>query len=636
LKISSLSRFLGVCLLAIASLPLAAQTDFGTVNVGASSTQLVSVNIPIAGTLQQIVVSTGGTAGLDFSNAGGGSCSVGVDYAANTSCTVQVTYTPQHAGPRYGGALLMMYDFSSSTTSNGVGFVKGVGVGPQVAFPFAAPLNGSAFTPTQAVVDENNNVFIASPGLNGPLTGPGSVQPGELDYFSVVNNKIVGLALGFPYTFDNSSIYQVQVDGAGIITTLGPPGGGTEVPFGNGGYEDFNGDLSGELNYPNVLNDWQGNNYSIVNGELQRLVLQSDNSYIKTLYPTGLSNPVLLTVGWNGVPVVLDDQSDATPPLIYPTIDVWNFSSAQAPALSFATTAAGAVSTDSPQTVTVSNAGNSVLHFSQISFPADFSEGPGGPDACTPSTSLKQGQTCEISIDFSPHSNGPLTESVIITDNNLNHTSSQQIISVTGTGVGNSAPDANIQVSLSPASFAYPASTVATVKIKAAKLPTAPTGSVQLFLDGAPLAGTLTLSGAGQGFAAAYSTLKGIIPGSHQLTASYSGDAKNPSGTSAPVALHVSPQPTTLQVSCQSAALLQGKDYRCSVYTQPIQAGNGTLMTYSYDGVSAGTRTLSNGAASFAISAPTVGTHTVVISYAAQGNFAAAAPVTETFKVTAK
>ena len=94
----------------------------------------------------------------------------------------------------------------------------------------------------------------------------------------------------------------------------------------------------------------------------------------------------------------------------------------------------GAESSDSPQTVTVSNNGNQALVFTAVSYPADFPEASGGGvDLCTSSTSLDSGQECDLNIEFAPEQTGTLSENVTLTDNVLNVTGTEQSIAVKGT-----------------------------------------------------------------------------------------------------------------------------------------------------------------------------------------------------------
>ena len=113
----------------------------------------------------------------------------------------------------------------------------------------------------------------------------------------------------------------------------------------------------------------------------------------------------------------------------------------------------------------------------------------------------------------------------------------------------------------------------------------------------------------------------------------YAGDAYNPGGTSAPAVLSVLPAPVSLFVSCVNPSIVYGVSFSCNVYTKPVAAGATGAITYSLDGGTPVSVALSAGTAEFTISTPTVGPHSVVVSYAAQGNYAAAPSHTENFTV---
>ena len=69
--------FLAAAWLPMAAATAVAQTDFGPVNVGASAAMTVTLTIPSAVTLGGISVATQGVPGLDFTNAGSGTCAAG-------------------------------------------------------------------------------------------------------------------------------------------------------------------------------------------------------------------------------------------------------------------------------------------------------------------------------------------------------------------------------------------------------------------------------------------------------------------------------------------------------------------------------------------------------------------------------
>jgi hypothetical protein len=194
---------------------------------------------------------------------------------------------------------------------------------------------------------------------------------------------------------------------------------------------------------------------------------------------------------------------------------------------------------------------------------------------------------------------------------------------------------ANAAISIAPISAAssniVPRATTASTRLaaKPASVPSlTPTGTVQI-LDGKKKIVTLTLHNGATSY-----NLRGLEAGIHSLSVVYSGDAHNPAGTSAPITFTVKPAPVSLHVECRGSTLSYGQDYGCFV----VAASEGSIptgvFTYKYDNGSAKTLPLFFGIGLFEIEKPAVGQHTIVVSYAAQGNYAAAASQTEKFTVT--
>jgi len=186
--------------------------------------------------------------------------------------------------------------------------------------------------------------------------------------------------------------------------------------------------------------------------------------------------------------------------------------------------------------------------------------------------------------------------------------------------------DSQVQVSASPASTTYPGNILISATIIPGTSPThAPTGTVQLFIDGSAIT-MLSLSGAGHGYASAYYELLGsnLYAGQHNLYALYSGDSRNPPGASALFYLTVQPAPVTLSISCVNPKIPLGANFSCNVYTKPVAAGASGIITYQYDSAAPVATALNGGTASFTIPAPALGTHTVAVSYPAQLNYTAA------------
>ena len=143
------------------------QQTFGSVNIGSSSMATYTVTILNANTLGSIAVLTQGASNLDFTNAGGGSCTVGASYAAGATCTVNVTFTPKLAGTRYGAVVLN--DNSGNVIATD--YLQGTGLGPQVNFlPGTESKIGSGLNmPSGLVVDGSGNVYISDANNNRVL-----------------------------------------------------------------------------------------------------------------------------------------------------------------------------------------------------------------------------------------------------------------------------------------------------------------------------------------------------------------------------------------------------------------------------------------------------------------------------------
>jgi hypothetical protein len=156
-----------------------------------------------------------------------------------------------------------------------------------------------------------------------------------------------------------------------------------------------------------------------------------------------------------------------------------------------------------------------------------------------------------------------------------------------------------------------------------------PTGTVTLYNNGVALT-TLPLGSNGEAY---YTTNPPLSVGVNNLTVSYSGDKNYPPGLSAATTITVLPAAVNFQASCYNGTLYGSSPWTCSVSlsasttTQP-----GGVFTYSLDGGAAvPVNVVPNGPAAFTVPGLlAAGNHTLVLSYAAQGNYAAAAPLTRT------
>jgi hypothetical protein len=189
--------------------------------------------------------------------------------------------------------------------------------------------------------------------------------------------------------------------------------------------------------------------------------------------------------------------------------------------------------------------------------------------------------------------------------------------------------NAAVNLQVSATQLVFPGATNTTACVTPAG-GTSATGSVQIH-DGSALLTTQSLQGNGCAY---WYISPGLNAGAHILTAVYSGDPNNPSGSSAPVSVTVAPVPVKLSASCWNSSYPYGGNYQCTVNASSNAGAPQGSINYSYDGGQPIRVALNWGNAQFTINLPLVGSHSVMISYLQQGNFAAASPQTEIFSVT--
>ncbi len=144
-----------------------ATANFGTVNVGSSTSLTLSFTFTSGGTIKAPAVLTQGATGLDFTDKGTGSCTTnGTSHSYNSgdTCTVNVTFTPKFSGNRYGAAGLL----NSSGAVIASDYIYGTGSGPQLAFLSGtqSTVGTSLITPQDVTADGVGNTYISSTGSN--------------------------------------------------------------------------------------------------------------------------------------------------------------------------------------------------------------------------------------------------------------------------------------------------------------------------------------------------------------------------------------------------------------------------------------------------------------------------------------
>jgi sugar lactone lactonase YvrE len=492
--------------------------NFGTVNVGtASPAAPLTFVFVYGGTLGSTAVSTQGATGLDFTDAGTGTCAPNVAYAAGQSCTINVLFTPTLSGTRYGAAVVEdIYGYVIAT-----GYVQGTGLAPQVNFlpgteSTVANATGSLVSPYGIAVDGTGNIYIADPGSN--LVWDDALSAGGYilnSISSTILNQASAVAIdgnGNVYiadTGDNRVVEETPLasgganettvaDSAnnGIIspTGLAVDGSGNVYFFSSGTlyeespsagyYTQTTVPTSGLTNPTGIAVDGNGNLYIIdsANNQVYEETLSS-GSYTQSIIPTsGLNSPNGVAVDGNGNLYIADTANNrvleeklsgggytqttvSTSPINSPTgvavdgngnvyiVDDGNLRVVKedlfdAPSLTFAATAEGSTSPDSPQTITVENIGNAPLTLpvpasgNNPTIATNFTLNSSASSACplvaagSSAGTLAAGASCQLPISFTPTSIGALTGSLVVTDSNLNAaapTYASQTIALSGT-----------------------------------------------------------------------------------------------------------------------------------------------------------------------------------------------------------
>jgi sugar lactone lactonase YvrE len=142
--------------------------NFGTVKIGTSSALIAADAISLNfifdsdGTLGSTAVLTQGATGLDFTDAGTGTCSAETAYTTGDICSVVVLFNPLFPGLREGAVVLR--DGSENVIATG--YLSGFATGPMVGFPpYKQSTLGGGFKDNAGVaIDGSGNVYVADSG----------------------------------------------------------------------------------------------------------------------------------------------------------------------------------------------------------------------------------------------------------------------------------------------------------------------------------------------------------------------------------------------------------------------------------------------------------------------------------------
>ncbi len=192
--------------------------------------------------------------------------------------------------------------------------------------------------------------------------------------------------------------------------------------------------------------------------------------------------------------------------------------------------------TDDPQTAMVSNIGNAALTFPPPSsgtypsvatyFNLDASTTCAELTSSSSAATLASGADCNYAVDFVPGSAGTVNGSVVLTDNSLNVSGTQQTISLsaTATSVGTTT---TLATSGTPST--YGASVTITATVAPISGTALPLGTVQFSVNGSATGAPVTLNSSGQ---ATFSS-SSLAEGTDSITAVYTSTSSNFIGSAA-------------------------------------------------------------------------------------------------------
>ena len=486
--------------------------------------------------------------------AGTGGDAPGVVSASSTVVTVGSGFSYPSGGLAVDGAGNVfvadtpsgtVYEIEAGTGGNAAGMVSSSSTVVTV---------GSGFNFPQAVaVDGAGNVFVPDTG-NAALyeieAGTGGNAPGAVSSSSTVVTVRSGGApssvavdgAGDVFVVDgiSSLVYEIEA-GTGGNAAGAVSSSSTMVTVGSGFYlpRGVALDAAGDV----FVADW--GNHAVkeieagTGGNAAGVV--SSSSTVVTL-GSGFSAPADLAVDGVGNVFISDG---AVKELVLTT----------PPSLSFASTAVGSTSSDSPQTVVVQNAGNASLSFlvpgfgSNPSLSENFSLGSAStcPQVTSSSGSagtLASSGLCTEVLSFMPTTAGSITGSLVLTDDSLNPgTTTTQTINLSGT-----ATPATATVTVQPATIVY-GSTPTTLTASISYAGTiAPSGAVTFTVDsGTAVTASCTGLSASRTCTASYAT-GSLSAGTHTITVSMVADT-NYSAASDTAALTVTQAATVTTVS---------------------------------------------------------------------------------------
>jgi sugar lactone lactonase YvrE len=557
-----------------------------------------------------ITLQSGTAASTNFANTSASTCQSNNAYTAGMSCSVSVAYTPSAVGQQTGTLVLAANGAALNTaTLSGVGLGPAITIDPGLI----SSIGSGFTAPESVTLDGSGNIYVADASTNtvteflaGSTTGtpiatstytlkaPGGIAvdaSGDVFISDTGNNRIVEVPVVSGALVSANTVLLtaglnapegLAFDGAGNLYIADT--GNKRLVFiaNNNGSLQFSNPqaFSTGLSAPSAVTiDASGNIYLADSGNnnVLRFTLPINGLQPVTVV-SGLSAPSALATDASGSLFVVDKGNSAVDR--YPNVNgnlgtKTLVSSGIASPFGVATDAFGNLyitdnvaavvdqvarvqsslnfggwninTTSTPLTATVESAGNASATFGSPSYTIGGSASAGfsiTSDTCAGST-VTTGNSCAITAAFTP----PVTE--------LN---AQENLTLSG-GAGNGTPSialigtgANLQSSTLSLALTSPASGTAlsvgesvtfTATIGTGTDTTTPGGNVKFFVNGGQVGTVNVVSGA------ASLTLPNGLPNGNPvtITATYSGDVINYTGSTVTITEIVAALPTTLTLA---------------------------------------------------------------------------------------
>lgn len=275
----------------------------GLVQVAQTSASVpVTITFTSALTPATIKVVTTGLTGLDWADAGTGTCKAGATYSVGSTCTMDVTFTPQFPGPRPGA--IVFYDANNKVISRT--FLGGSGLGPMMTYD-TLPANSNTLSiqpgnPASALYPNNASVNPYPTPISQPHGGRFDAA-GNLFLADYGSGKVIEFPANAsqPVTFaSGTGLQDLAINGAGDIVVPNTQSSGTIVsfPYENGTWNPADAvTLASGLSKPRTITvDLLGNTYTCDTG----------NNKVYKISPAGVSTQILSGVSKGCLGVAID------------------------------------------------------------------------------------------------------------------------------------------------------------------------------------------------------------------------------------------------------------------------------------------------------------------------------------------